>query len=31
MTQSADILLINAHVLSMDDEMKQYRPGALAA
>jgi 5-methylthioadenosine/S-adenosylhomocysteine deaminase len=30
MTQPADILLINAHVLSMDDEMKQYRPGALA-
>lgn len=30
MTQSADILLINAHVLTMDDEMNQYRPGAVA-
>jgi 5-methylthioadenosine/S-adenosylhomocysteine deaminase len=30
MTQPADILLINAHVLTMDDEMKQYRPGAVA-
>jgi len=30
MTQPADILLTNAHVLTMDDEMKQYRPGAVA-
>ncbi len=30
MTEPADILLINAHVLTMDEEMKQYRPGALA-
>jgi len=30
MTQTADILLINAHVLTMVDEMKQYRPGAVA-
>jgi 5-methylthioadenosine/S-adenosylhomocysteine deaminase len=30
MTQPADILLINAHVLTMDDEMKQFRPGAVA-
>lgn len=30
MKQPADILLINAHVLAMDDEMKQYRPGAVA-
>lgn len=30
MAQPADILLINAHVLTMDDEMNQYRPGAVA-
>ncbi len=30
MTQSADILLINAHVLTMNDKMDQYRPGAVA-
>jgi 5-methylthioadenosine/S-adenosylhomocysteine deaminase len=30
MTQPADTLLINAHVLSMDEEMNQYRPGAVA-
>ena len=30
MTQPADLLLVNAHVLSMDDEMNQYRPGAVA-
>jgi 5-methylthioadenosine/S-adenosylhomocysteine deaminase len=30
MTQPADILLTNAHVLTMDDGMKQYRPGAVA-
>jgi 5-methylthioadenosine/S-adenosylhomocysteine deaminase len=30
MTQPADILLVNAHVLTMDDEMRQYRPGAVA-
>ncbi|MCX6081015.1 MAG: amidohydrolase family protein [Chloroflexi bacterium] len=29
MTQSADILLFNAHVLTMDDNMTQYRPGAV--
>jgi 5-methylthioadenosine/S-adenosylhomocysteine deaminase len=30
MTQPVDILLINAHVLTMDDDMNQYRPGAVA-
>ena len=30
MTQPADILLINAHVLTMDDQMNQYHPGAIA-
>ena len=30
MTKTADILLINAHVLTMDDEMRQFRPGAAA-
>ncbi len=30
MTQTADILLTNAHVLTMDEELKQYRPGAVA-
>jgi 5-methylthioadenosine/S-adenosylhomocysteine deaminase len=30
MTQTADLLLINAHILSMDEAMNQYRPGALA-
>ena len=30
MTQTVDILLINAHVLTMDIEMNQYHPGALA-
>jgi len=30
MTQPADILLINAHILTMDDGMNQYRQGALA-
>ena len=30
MTQSADVLLFNAHVLTMDDNMNQYRPGAVA-
>ena len=30
MTKTADILLVNAHVLTMDDEMTQYHPGALA-
>jgi len=29
MTQIADILFFNAHVLTMDDDMKQYRPGAV--
>ncbi|HEY3310150.1 MAG TPA: amidohydrolase family protein [Anaerolineales bacterium] len=30
MTQTADVLLTNAHVLTMDDEMHQYHPGAVA-
>ncbi len=30
MTKPADILLVNAHVLTMDDELRQYRPGAVA-
>lgn len=30
MTQTADLLLINAHVLTMDDAMNQYRAGAVA-
>ena len=30
MTQTADLLLVNAHVLVMDDPMNQYHPGALA-
>jgi len=30
MTQQADILFINAHILTMDDHMQQYNPGALA-
>ena len=30
MTKSADLLLTNALVLSMDDEMHQYEPGAVA-
>lgn len=30
MKKSADILFLNAHVLTMDDEMNQYRPGAVA-
>ncbi len=30
MTQNADILLINAHVLTMDEGMNQYHPGAVA-
>ena len=29
MTQTADLLLTNAHILTMDDGMKQYHPGAL--
>jgi 5-methylthioadenosine/S-adenosylhomocysteine deaminase len=29
MTQPADILFYNAHILTMDEEMHQYRPGAL--
>ena len=30
MTQPVDILLTNAHVLSMDEQLTQYDPGALA-
>jgi 5-methylthioadenosine/S-adenosylhomocysteine deaminase len=30
MTKSADILLTNAHILTMDENMNQYRPGAVA-
>ncbi|RPH62183.1 MAG: amidohydrolase [Chloroflexi bacterium] len=30
MTKPADILLTNAHVLTMNEPMNQYRPGALA-
>ncbi len=30
MTQTADILLTNAHILTMDEEYRQYRHGALA-
>ncbi len=30
MTQSADLLLVNALVLCMDEEMHQYEPGAVA-
>ena len=30
MTKSADLLLVNAIVLTMDEEMHQYEPGAVA-
>jgi 5-methylthioadenosine/S-adenosylhomocysteine deaminase len=30
MTQSADLLLFNAHILTMDEKLTQYFPGALA-
>jgi 5-methylthioadenosine/S-adenosylhomocysteine deaminase len=30
MTQAADILFINAHVLTMDETLTQYEPGAVA-
>ena len=30
MTKSVDLLLINAFVLTMDEEMHQYEPGAVA-
>jgi 5-methylthioadenosine/S-adenosylhomocysteine deaminase len=30
MAKSVDILLINAHVLTMDEELKQFNPGAVA-
>jgi 5-methylthioadenosine/S-adenosylhomocysteine deaminase len=30
MTKSADFLLVNALILTMDDEMRQFEPGALA-
>jgi 5-methylthioadenosine/S-adenosylhomocysteine deaminase len=30
MTQIVDILFVNAHVLTMDEEMHQYRPGGIA-
>lgn len=30
MENKVDILLVNAHVLSMDDDLHQYKPGAVA-
>ena len=30
MTKFADILLTNAHVLTMDEKLNQYNPGAVA-
>jgi 5-methylthioadenosine/S-adenosylhomocysteine deaminase len=30
MAKSVDILLINAHVLTMDEELRQFNPGAVA-
>lgn len=30
MPKNVDLLLVNAHVLAMDDEMRQFRPGAVA-
>ena len=30
MTKNADILLVNAHVLTMDEKLNQYDPGAVA-
>jgi 5-methylthioadenosine/S-adenosylhomocysteine deaminase len=30
MTEAVDILLVNAHVLTMDESMNQYQPGAVA-
>lgn len=30
MTQPADLILFNAHILTMDEEMRQYRSGAIA-
>src|SRR5258706_15943568 len=30
MTKPADLLLTNAHILTMDDDMNQYHPGAVA-
>jgi 5-methylthioadenosine/S-adenosylhomocysteine deaminase len=30
MTKSANLLLVNALVLTMDEEMNQYEPGAVA-
>lgn len=30
MTQKADILFINAHILTMDEKLNQYSPGAVA-
>lgn len=30
MTQPADILFVNAHILTMDEHLTQYQPGALA-
>ena len=30
MTQPTDILLVNAHILTMDEQMRQYYPGAVA-
>ncbi|MBI3319278.1 MAG: hypothetical protein HYZ89_01650 [Candidatus Omnitrophica bacterium] len=28
--KTTDILLTNAHILSMDEQMNQYNPGAIA-
>ena len=30
MTQTVDFLFTNAHVLTMDEKMNQYNPGAVA-
>lgn len=30
MTKTADVLLTNAHILTMDEDFTQYRHGALA-
>ena len=30
MTKIVDILLTNAHILTMDDKLNQYNPGAVA-
>ena len=30
MTRNVDCLFVNAHVLTMDDKLNQYNPGAVA-